>query len=294
MLSRLGVSLCIAVPLLIGGVANAVPVDITISGETYLFIVDKNGDGPGPGDCQFEGTLDPPNLATGSLTLTSTQDLLNALFGCGGTTIGSIYFDEDDSSHFLGTDVASTTYAPSAIPAPPGMLTPFTDTGRFEFVHEFGGAPPPFAFPVVFNQILLEVPLGSVTAAINLCNAAGPAGVFDIGATSILVPFSFYPDAESPTHLKMPSFPYSLEAGGTALLDVYIPATGHKIVAALADSPDEPFAVLDFDALGACPTRTRAPTLTEVGIAALLAAILVSEAWRLGRRESFYRGLPLP
>jgi len=286
------VGLCVSLLIAAAsGKAFAVPVDLLFSGNGVVITIDKNSNGPDPTDCEFRGRLDPPNLDTGQLTLTSSQGIVNAILGCGGTTIGSVYHGSDDSTHYIGEYVSSSTYGAPVVMQPPAMPSSLTQVGIFELDREFGTAPPPFEFPVAVNQLFIQVPPGTETAAINLCSANGPAGLFKLVGATLLVPFSFYPNADSPTHLKMPNFPFALVAGGTALLDVYLPVTGHKIIAAL-EGDDAPFAVVDFDALAGCAARHAAPTLTEAGLIALIVLLLAFECWRLGRRASFYQSLP--
>lgn len=115
--------------------------------------------------------------------------------------------------------------------------------------------------------------------------------MFDLGSASLLVPFAFFTDDMNRVFLKLPKFPYG-QGTGFVLLDAYIPALGHKLIAALDGDPDHPLAVVDFDALGSCLGRTKAPTMTEVGLIVLLVLLVVAGSWHLGRRATFYESLP--
>ena len=126
---------------------------------------------------------------------------------------------------------------------------------------------------------------------VTLCNLNGPAGVFNLGSASLLVPFAFFTDDMNRVFLKLPKFPYE-QGTGFVLLDAYIPALGHKLIAALDGDPDHPLAVVDFDALSACLGRTQAPAMTELGLIALLVLLVLTGSWHLGRRATFYESMP--
>lgn len=290
--------------LAVGNKVNATLTPIVFASATgpreVLVDVDLNGDGPGPGDCDYRARLD---LSGGALAVISTQNppvATQRILGCDGETDGSASFGSSGGNDAIAITTTSSTYAPPSMPMPPpGTTSPIILPGLLQFTQASAAAAGQLsmagsvAFPVNVNQLTIRVPAdGPVNEVITACDASGPAGIFNVGGTAVLVSFSFFTSGGGNTFVEVPSSPFR-RSDGIALLDVFIPVLGHKIIAALEDDQEHPLAVVDFDALAPCGGRSTAPTMTEAGLIGLLLLLLAAGMWHLGRRPMFYGSLPI-
>jgi hypothetical protein len=187
----------------------------------------------------------------------------------------------------------------STVPAPSGMAPPLSRLLNppviIDASEEFFTGPPD-GFPMAINTIKIEEPAGDpndteVRASLKLCNADGPAVIGGLAGASFLLQLSLYPDAQAPTHLKIPNLPLEEAAlGSFAILDAYIPMTNGAITVAFENDPNE--LLVNLPLSGLLPCATGAPTLTTWGMAAGVFGLLSFGVWRL-RRRAFGQVLPL-
>ena len=279
-------------------VAAQIPV-VFAFGSGFKFVlldIDLNNDGPGQHDCDFRAMYDPTNHNFSMASVQNPDLPAQPINGCGHDTGGTLTFGSDTGGDFAAMRMTSSTYGAQMPDPQPGLDTPLTLLGLMKFIAAANALPDTAAaitMPLNVNKLEIHVPAdGPATTVVDLCSLNGPAGVFTFPSTSILIQFSYFIDDMNRTFLKLPKFPYGQGTGFT-MLDAYIPLLGHKIIASLDGDPDHPLATIDFDALPQCAGRhTMAPTMTEVGLMALLVLLLVAGSWHLGRRATFYKSLP--
>jgi hypothetical protein len=269
---------------------SATPVDVLVSGQTKMVIIDADGNGPDAGDCEFKATFDDPTLL-----IIKLQALPPFFRICSGNTSGSSFVGQDSSSDFLYTNLTlSTTPASGASSSPLGfgLGAPVAIDAYEEF---FAGSPD--GLPININTIEFENPPGEEFVTLSLCEAGGPAALAKLDGTSLLLPLSFSPNAANPDYLVIPNLPLEKAApdlGTFAFPDVYIPMTGNAITMALADDPNDLILDVRFDNLLPCGLNAAAPTLTNLGAVVVALGLLALGCRRLGRRKRFAESLPLP
>ncbi len=290
-MSRAGIA--IAVAIFTGITAGkAAATSVLFSGTTAMIIIDGDGDGPDAGDCRYLVDFTDPVL-----TITPVQDANNPIRACTGTKSGSLFFGSDSSSDYGVASLSSTTSEVStATPPLPPLSQLLSVPVQVELIAEAFGAPD--GLPLEINQIELQsVETSQEFATAFVCNAAGPALQLHIpaGGPALLLPLTPYPNAQSPTHLRVASLPFERAApnlGSFTFLNVYLPLENGAYTAALATSPDSLLVNVVLSALRRCAGRNSAPTATDWGLVALVLAMLGLGSWRLGRRRRFYESLP--
>lgn len=260
--------------------ANAQADDLMVSGQSSLAIIDGNGDGPGPGDCFFTATVDALN----NVMIFGHQDAVTEFLACGLNFPGNGFFGQDTSSVFAGTSITQTHSAQA----------PFL----VEAVDEFGSAGP-HGLPLVLTDTMDPVTLrdftnnipGPVMGAGALCSANGPAAVVTIpNVGSMLVQLFLFPNASNPTFLGIPNLFLSLDHGGKAFANVYVPVNDNMIELARAGDPSIPIIQVPLAGLAPCGAvgrRGAAPAASEWALMLLGALLLIGGTWAIGRRPSF-------
>jgi hypothetical protein len=267
----------------IGPSAYAIPASVLVSGNTSMVIVDGNGDGPGPGDCVFTATVDPPSFSFTTFASSSTQDTTTAVTGCGGTAMGTTIMGQDSSSDFAFTSITSASN-----PAPSGMPWPLTGlfhapVGVDVYEEFFAGVPD--GFPMAPNTIEVQEGDSDPHVTMTLCSAGDPVVQVSVGGVPLLIRLGFHPEnAVTPTHLTIPSIPLEKVGGGVALLNAFIPVTSSRsITVAFANEPSN--LLVDLPLAQLPPCGRSAPTLTEWGLLIAFAGLFVAGTWLLHRRS---------
>ena len=209
---------------------DAAGEDLLVSGQSSMFIIDGNGDGPGTGDCVLTATR-----VGATVSLTTTQDANLALVFCSMVYGGSMFQGSDTSSDFAGVDLTSS------LPLAPSLPL------RVEMVDETGmpGSGQPVAIDdaldvvTLFDTIDPQQPKSRGTG--TLCSS-GAGGVALKGTSHRDVSFLF--DATlSSTHLRIPGLPFEpLSNPGTRItLDAYVPINPDKtLTLAGSNTPGAP------------------------------------------------------
>lgn len=268
--------------------ASAVAENLLVSGQTALFTVDGNGDGPGSGDCVLNATR-----ILGGVTINSVQDTSIALLLCAMTLSGTSFEGSDASSDYFGIDLTSSVPAASSLPL------------RVEFVDEEGtpnGLPATLDDPFPVDGVFLSDPAlpGDSAGGGALCDAGGGTLALkgrDHNGISFLLAVQLYPNGTSPTHVLIRGLRFQLLASPDTRVtrDAYVRINSNRtLTLAGSDSPNALLINIDLNNLPPCGGRTTAPSLTEWGLAAMTAALLVIGVWLAGRRRGFYESLALP
>ena len=280
------VALALGVLAALAGVRTATAaVNFLVSGQTSIIIIDGNGDGPGPGDCVFTATVDPPSFTFTTFAITSNQDGTTPLRGCGGLTTGTLLIGSDSSSDFVDASPTATSL-PAASGSSPPLSSMFANGVLIDAYEEFPSDVSPNGRPIAINTIDVKEPGpdGALHVGVNICSSGGPAAVVRIGGIPVLLKGSLYPDAQNPTHVKIPNFPFEKASlGSFALLDAYVPVTNRAITMSYGDPPDL-LVKVDLDKLAACGGSV--PTLTGWGVIVCALALLALGVWRLVRRPA--------
>jgi hypothetical protein len=260
--------------------ANAQPADLLVSGQNSLVIIDGNGDGPGPGDCFFTATVDALN----EVMIFGHQDAVTQFLACGEDFPGNGSTGQDTSSVFADLAISQTHSAQN----------PFV----VEAVDEFGSGPR-HDLPVVLSDAMDTVTLrdlisGLVMGEGTLCSANGPAALVTIpGGPPMLVQLFLFPNAANPMFLGIPNLFLSLEQGGKAFANAYVPMTDTMVELTRTDD-STPIVEVRLGALAACVRRGAAPAASEWVLMLMALALLLGGAWVIGRRQAFRESLPLP
>src|SRR5512139_42698 len=181
--------------MLIAGSAFGSASSILVSGQSDLAIIDGDGDGPDSGDCRFQATVASPG---NGLSITATQDTTIPLRACAGSYSGSVFTGTDESSAFAGATIDSSEVGAGDLPI------------VAELVDE---EPPPESLPAGMDDLLDGVAIHNTISeeqigAGFLCNAGGPAAQVTLrNGTSLLRSLALFPDAQNPTHLRVPDVP---------------------------------------------------------------------------------------
>lgn len=252
--------------------SNGTPV--LVSGQSMIAFIDGNGDGPGPGDCDFSAFL------TGSsLVLVPMQDINTPLRACAGACLGLASKGSGPTSNMGMVDIDRCLIPAGSLPVSlewndvtpnPSGTEPLRFDGPNDSISLSGGA--------------------SATGAL-LCNAAGPAVRVGFPGGQVLLALSIVTDAQGQQFLKIPDLPLQTWTqsgpGGFTMLDAYLPVTpeGH-LTAALSSDPQMLLVDVDLNGLPGC-LGSKAPTLSDWGLILAMISLLAVAAWRLGLRPGF-------
>lgn len=229
-------------------------VDVLVSGEQTVLVIDIDGDGPDETeDCRFTATFNNSRYRFSPAGDTET------LRGC----TGDLFMDlrnqgQDSSSDWVEFDTSTSgTAASGGSPGFPAMTGFLTFPFEIELIDESGS---PDGRPLDLNWIRFEDPPGTDTVKTEafICDNDGPVLALEVIRDMLVVhiPFKPYPSAESTEYLSLQNIPFEMappNAGTIANHDVYLPVTedGHVTVAN-ADNPNNKFIDIDFATLTDC------------------------------------------
>lgn len=266
---------------------------LEMSGSSNLALID-DGDGvPETGeDCILMGTL---STGSGNLAFTTTQNNVTNIRICpgGAAMSGTSNCDanacgDDDSSNFADAAITSSTFGGSSIP----FYVEFVDETK---THGDGK-------PLQMNDLLDAVYAGEQSGPFT--NPDGIGRFCRIGKSlavqltlfhnpSVILPTSYYPSAQSPEYLCIENIPFQVGYTSTRVLrNLYVPVTSDRHLTVGANGVADLLIDIDLDEVPACAGRADAPAVTEWGLMAIVLVLLAVETWFLGRRRSFYQGLP--
>jgi hypothetical protein len=257
--------------------------NVLVSGQPVLAIIDGNNDGPEDGDCFFQAHLD---AFSNAVTIYSFQDNTTPLLACMGNYFGTAFMGHDSSSDFAGVDITSASIRAGL---------PF----RAEIVDEETNPPnPPVELNDPMDAVFLSNPnTGASRGSGVLCSEGGivSKGTLENGL-SFVRSVSLYPNAQSPTFLRIPSLPLERDPPTSrVLLDAYVPVNNDGTMTLALDSdPNNILVRVDLNNLPFCTARSNAPTLSEWVLIGLAAALLAVGTWSAGRRQGFSDTLALP
>lgn len=274
----------VALALVAGGAVRAAaqPPPLLVSGQTTIGILDGNGDGPGAGDCSFSATLQ-----LSALVITPVQDMNFPLRACSGDYTGNGSIGDDSSSNFVSAYIYDSNVSPM-----PSSL-PFA-ISAFQEVPDPDGEP-----PVIISRLIDGFTAsndggeGSAGGA-ALCRSGSSitARITLDDGTQILRNGSVVPG--TPSYLQLPGIPLERaepDDGEFVMRNGYIPVTPEGTIT-MAVQGSDPFLIIDLARLQACSGQVTAPLASHWGIAAMLVALLVVTARRLGRSPAYSDLLP--
>lgn len=266
-----------------GGAASV--STLLVSGQPVVLTIDGNGDGPGPGDCTFTVTFSLPSLSFSYATLVPTQDSTTPLDTCSYKRTFPFFTGATTDSDFGSFDLTNLN-PPSNQGA--SALSRLFDAPLLAEMLSQSSSGPPNGLPLEVNKLNFEESDGTARGVATFCRNGGPLVSLQVGGVPIQIQTSFFPNAQNPTHLRIPSLPF-VKAGTTSLafLDAYMPVTNHTITAALDSDPSKLLVNLDLDQIPPCADtpRTNAPATTFWGFITMLCSLLLAGWWRVSRRR---------
>jgi hypothetical protein len=257
-------------------VPSAATMNVTVSGQTVIGILDTDMDGmpDPPDDCSFKASLSGgSNLLVDGMIGTGI-----ALQGCTGDYMGTT-----SANGSIGINFTSA----------PGVVGFVQLPTMVNFFNGGGGGGAGVAMSP--SQVTIEFEDGTPieeTAGAMICSNGGPAVIVrTTDGTTVLFALEFYPDAANPTYLKAPNIPISNAMGQTVFVDGYIPVTPDRKITVTVGTGD-PVVEIALDELQPCGGPA-VPTMNEWGLIALMVALLAGGVWVLRRRRSFAGSLSM-
>jgi hypothetical protein len=263
-----------------GGAAGAIGSNgnVLVSGQTTVFVIDGDGDGPDSGDCRFTAVL-----SGGALIVSTVQDSTTPLSACSGFFYGNLFSGTDTSSDYFGAALSSTTIGSS-------LFEPM----RIEMVDEQAH---PDGLPVHHDdrQDTIEVAslaTGQIFAVAQLCANPAPKLVAQMGGGTFDFPLTFATDAGDQGYVRLPipllNWELAAILGTTTALNVFVPVTSaHQLTVALDSDPTNLFVDVNLDTLPSCGgNRVAAPASTPVSLAALAVLLLGAGTWLALRHKA--------
>lgn len=271
-------SMVAAVLVLLGATElMAQPMDVTVSGQNVIAILDTDMDGmpDPPNDCNFTAQVTGSNLMVDGNLGTGTQ-----LQGCTGDYMGTVSPNSGFEINF--------TSAPGVVGFVqlPTLVDLFQGSGG-------GGSGVPSNGPLVIDKIEIDFEEGSENAGGCLCNSGGPAAqVRTTDGMTVLMPLEYFPDSDNPQFLKAPGIPISNAIGNKVFIDGYIPVTSERKIVVQVEGSDDPIVEIDLDNLSPCGTQA-VPTATEWGLIVLMLGLLAFGVWVLRQRPRFANAMAM-
>lgn len=265
--------------------------NILVAGQTQIATIDMNQNGMlnEEDDCVFTGQATPGG---GSLNVTGSQAPgPNQARGCTGSCYGTGF----TSASQIGVLLDDCEFAGGPfVPLQGDFCTTMAacaSSGTATLAQPSGASPDPviLTFGTLFRT-LTQDQAGSG----QLCSANGPAiEIIDEDGLRVLRELFPYPEG-SPTHMCASNVPVQLENDGFVNRTACFPSNGGVSPIALSGAPDDPFAIINLNALPPCGGESRgAPTVSQLGLAILLLALLGFGVRTLSRRRGFAEVLPL-
>lgn len=267
--------------------------DILVAGNSQIAFIDANNNGMhDPGDCFLSAKVRTNGM---DLMVKGTQAAgPNLLLVCTGQCNGSGFI----SSGFGEAMIDNCDY--SGTPNVP-LVADFCETVSS---CESDGTPTTAIGGSAGGGLPLRPIAGEVFQTFSgfdrvgggqVCTAGGPAAIVegDDGVKVLRNLFRF-PNATNPTHLCADNVPVELATGGFVFRTACFPiAPNGTSPVALSDSPEAPFAIIDFSTLQACGANQGAPTASEWGLIFLMLTLLAGGTGALSRRRHFAGALLL-
>ncbi len=271
--------------------AAAQTSSLLVSGQTSLAIIDTDNNGPDANDCQFTASLSgimsgPP--ITSMMFIAGAQSNMPLLRACQLSFDAAGTKGTDSSSNFASAYIYNA-HGPGGFPKALPLMA--------ELVDETSN--PNISDPVKMNdardagEVLDEAANQAVFGRMCSIGPSAAAQIRGSGTPNLLVDLPLYPNAMSPTHLKVPGPPlmFELAAGGMQAFDAYIPLTNDRhLTVANSDAPATLLVDIDLGALPGCASSA-APTFSGVGMIVVALGLLAAGAFSLSRRERFARAL---
>jgi hypothetical protein len=274
--------------------------NIRAAGNAQLLIIDANQNGMlgDADDCIVGATANGSNLTIRGTQSTSASTRLVLCSDPGNTSKdhGSCWGSGFVSADFAEADIANCDYAGAPFVPISAEFCMSLDSclSDSSFAHSAGAAgqaegPVSITAGAVF-QTTFTTPLRSGFG--QICNAGGPTAQItgDDGIT-VLRELRPFPNGDSPTHMCVDNVPVQLLLGGKVFRTACFPVNS-DMTTPLTVEDGAPFVVIDFNTLAGCGAVRGAPTMSEWGLIALMAGLLATGTWALGRRRSFYESLP--